>query len=667
MNYSFYPAVKQCVYEQGWCKLDQLDGAKSSSPLTSHFFDRLPIHLRPVTDQHTEAYFYQIGQVSPLAAPTKPESYLLRVSPEGISLQAADANGLRYGLDTLGQLLAQAEDNQLHCLYIQDFPRLLKRGLMLDVARGKVYTREFLLGLVDMLGNLRYNVLQLYVEHNFDFQKHSDIPANSGPLTIDDILTIQERCESWDIEFQPNLQSLGHCNRILTKPAYQQLAESDMYWSLSTTSAEVIALLDDMYGEYLPLFKSEWLNVCMDEPYDIGRGKSAATGQAKDELYINYLAKVQALAAKYGKKIMVFGDFLLHHPESLARLPKDAIYLDWCYDPKPRYGTPELLSRFQVPFWVCPGTGNWNTLFPRLDGAITNVVNLVGEGIAAGAEGMLLTDWNDHGAYTQLSPGYFLYAFAAATAWAGVAPTPDKADAYADKATRQPGYASVVRQLAEIYQMPPIWSKNRSQCVMALFDEPILGKSVCGPLPPTCLKAYDLDLPEGTEPVFERHSHHPMRPIFAIPTEVCDQILEIVVSARAFVAGWNEGLLKQQITYILDAFDLMVDKLALSRTILQQFGTGTVTTPDLLAFENEVRILMRRFVELQISFIENWLAVAKFSEINISLTYFAGIIARLEYLRDWFSLQRESISKGENVDLKFETYQSCGYTTLPTY
>ena len=158
-----------------------------------------------------------------------------------------------------------------------------------------------------------------------------------------------------------------------------------------------------------------------------------------------------------------------------------------------------------------------------------------------------------------------------------------------------------------------------------------------------------------------------MRPIFAIPTEVCDQILEIVVSARAFVAGWNEGLLKQQITYILDAFDLMVDKLALSRTILQQFGTGTVTTPDLLAFENEVRILMRRFVELQISFIENWLAVAKFSEINISLTYFAGIIARLEYLRDWFSLQRESISKGENVDLKFETYQSCGYTTLPTY
>lgn len=667
MNYSFLPAVKRCNYEQGLCQLDQLHSAICSIALGEGDLAKLPIALRPQPTQVERGFCYQAGQVSALPAPVEPQSYTLKVSPEGIAIQAADLAGLKYGLDTLGQLLAQAEDSKLCCLSIQDYPSLVKRGLMLDVARGKVYTREFLLRLVDMLSNLRYNVLQLYVEHNYDFQKHSDIPANSGPLTIDDILTIQERCESWDIEFQPNLQSLGHCNRILTKPAYQQLAESDMYWSLSTTSAEVIALLDDMYGEYLPLFKSEWLNVCMDEPYDIGRGKSAATGQAKDELYINYLAKVQALAAKYGKKIMVFGDFLLHHPESLARLPKDAIYLDWCYDPKPRYGTPELLSRFQVPFWVCPGTGNWNTLFPRLDGAITNVVNLVGEGIAAGAEGMLLTDWNDHGAYTQLSPGYFLYTFAAATAWGGVAPTPEEASAYADKATGQPGYAKVTRQLAEIYQIPPIWSKNRSQCVMALFDEPILGQAMRGPLPPTSLKAYELDLPEGIEPVYERHSQHPMRPIFAIPTEVCDRISEIVVSARALVTDWNEGQLKQQFTYILDAFELMVDKLALSRAILKQFDTGKVNTSDLLSYEDEVRLLIQRFVKLQIAFTENWLAVAKFSEINISLTYFAGIIARLDYLRDWLSLQRERIAKGEQVDLEFETYQSCGYTTLPTY
>ena len=667
MDYSLFPAVKHCVYEQGWCQLSQLFGAVSSSVLRGRYLENLPMALKPMSGQDGEGFYYRVGQVPQLPEPTEPQSYALRVSPEGIAIQAADIAGLSYGLDTLAQLIAQAEEGRLRCLAIQDHPTLIRRGLMLDVSRGKVYSREYLLGLVDLLGRLRYNVLQLYVEHTFDFHKHPEIPANSDPLTANDILAIQESCEYWGIDFQPNLQSLGHCARILTRPAYQYMAESNMYWSLCTTSAEALDLLDDLYGEYLPLFKSEWLNVGMDEPYDIGQGRSAVSGQESDELYINFLLKLHELAAQYGKKIMVFGDFLLNHPEILSRMPKDVTLLNWCYDPKPHYGTSELFARFQVPFWVCPGTGNWNTLFPRLDGAITNVANLVGEGIEYGAEGMLLTDWNDHGAYTQSGPGYFLYAFAAATAWAGVAPADEDADAYADAATSQPGYAAVVRQLAEIYQLPPMWSGNRSQCVMALFDEPILGSAVHGQLPPGDLKAYSLTLPEGAQPVYERHSQHPLRPVFSIPPEVCGQIAEITASARGLVLGWQESELKHQFTFILDAFELMVNKVALSRTILERFGSGQVGTADLLAFEDELRLLIRRFVKLQLAYTETWLAVAKFSEIDISLTYFAGVIARLDYLREWLSLQREQISRGEAVDVDFATYQSCGYTTLPTY
>jgi hypothetical protein len=667
MNYSFYPAVKQCVYEQDWCQIDQLFGAVSSSVPGSAEMEKLPMALRPLPEQAGAGFYYCVGQVSPLPEPAEPQSYTLRVSPKGIAIQAADLAGLRYGIDTLAQLLAQAAENRLRCLTIQDHPAVIRRGLMLDISRGKVYSREYLMGLVELLGRLRYNVFQLYVEHTFDFHKHPEISANSDPLTADDILAIQESCEVWGIDFQPNLQSLGHCARILTRPAYQHIAESDMFWSLSTTSAEALDLLDDMYGEYLPLFKSEWLNVGMDEPYDIGQGRSAASGQGNDELYFNFLLKVHALAARYGKKIMVFGDFLLNHPEMLARMPDDITFLDWCYDPKPRYGTPELFAKFQVPFWVCPGTGNWNTLFPRLDGAITNVTNLVGEGIADGAEGMLLTDWNDHGAYTQPGPGYFLYVFAAATAWAGVAPAAEAADTYADVALGQPGYATVVRKLAEIYQLPPIWSGNRSQCVMALFDEPILGNAVRGQLPPDGLKAYDRTLPEGVQTVYERHSQHPLRPVFSIPPDVCRRIAEVTASARGPVSRWQESKLKHQFTFILDAFELTISKLALSRSILERFDSGQIGIADLLAFEDALRLLIRRFVKLQLAYTENWLAVAKFSELNISLTYYAGVIARLDYLREWLSIQREQINCGKAVDIDFATYQSCGYTTLPTY
>jgi len=667
MEYTVYPPVKNWVDEQGWCQLNRLEGALCAQGLAAEALTNLPAPFQPRPVPDGKGFFYQVGQPPVLPVPTQPQSYALRVAEQGIVIHAADLAGLRYGLDTLTQLLTQGQQGRLRCLTLHDYPTLPNRGLMLDVSRGKVYTREYLLCLVDLLGHLRYNVFQLYVEHTFAFQKHPDISANSDPLTAKDILAVQERCKRWGIDFQPCLQSLGHCTRLLTRPAYQYLAESDMNWSLSTTSSAVQSLLEDLYAEYLPLFESEWLNVCMDEPYDIGRGQSADSGQSTESLYINYLIKIHALAAHLGKKLMVFGDFLLHHPESLSRLPTGITFLDWCYDPKPVYGTPELFAHLKVPFWVCPGTGNWNTLFPRLDGAIINLVNMVGEGIAAGAEGMLLTDWSDHGAYTQPGTGYHLYAYAAAVAWVGSDPGAEVVDAYADVVVKQPGYAAVVRRLAEIYQLPPVWSRNRSQCVMTLFDEPIFGGALRGPVPPATLKAYDLSLPEGIQPVYERHSQHPLRPFFAMPPELLTQISAICQSAQELLSSWEEGALKRQFEFIVDAFDLMVDKLALSRAITERFATCAINPADLLAFEDALRLLIRRFVKLQARFTANWLVVAKFSEMDISLAYFAGIITRLDYLRDWLSLQRERLNRSEPVDFDFLTYQTCGYTTLPTY
>ena len=62
-----------------------------------------------------------------------------------------------------------------------------------------------------------------------------------------------------------------------------------------------------------------------------------------------------------------------------------------------------------------------------------------------------------------------------------------------------------------------------------------------------------------------------------------------------------------------------------------------------------------------------WFSVSKPSEIEISIAYFAHIIERLDYLRDWLSIQRENIAHGIAVDFAFSTYETAGYLTLPTY
>ena len=45
----------------------------------------------------------------------------------------------------------------------------------------------------------------------------------------------------------------------------------------------------------------------------------------------------------------------------------------------------------------------------------------------------------------------------------------------------------------------------------------------------------------------------------------------------------------------------------------------------------------------------------------------AHILERLDYLRDWLSLQREALEAGKELSYDFSDYQTAGYGTLPTY
>lgn len=77
--------------------------------------------------------------------------------------------------------------------------------------------------------------------------------------------------------------------------------------------------------------------------------------------------------------------------------------------------------------------------------------------------------------------------------------------------------------------------------------------------------------------------------------------------------------------------------------------------------------MIRRYVHLQMNFIRLWIQIAKLSEIDITMTYFAHIIERLDYLRDWMSLKREVLSAGHAITEDFSDYETLGYGSLPTY
>lgn len=593
--------------------------------------------------------------------PARPEAFYLSVSEESIALVAKDYQGFLHGLVALSYSQNCLGDC---CFEISDYPSVLKRGLMLDVSRGKVYTIDAIKRIIKILCLARYNTLQLYIEHVFMFKGHPEIGELSGGYTAEDILEIRSYAAEHGIELQANLQLFGHCRRLLTRPAHMSLRESDFFWTLSPSDEGTYDLIDDLLSEFLPLFDSEYVNICSDETYDLCGPRSRNLGKDKGRTYMAHLLRVRDIAAKYGKKIQVFGDIVLKHPDLVSELPSDIVFLDWIYDPKAHYGTPEVFREKNRRFWVCPGTGAWNSLFPRLDGSLTNISNLLREGLESGAEGILLTDWNDHGGYPNNSFSHFSYVFAGLASWLG---KPDfDCDDYVAWCTGEPEYPAIERLFASIYTLPPMWSRNRSQCVIALFEEPVRGKCFSGILPPPDFESYNLEIPKGLDPVYVKRKTNPLRPVMVIVPETRAKIRKIVSEIRSLNNNIYGNVYSDSIRYTCNAFELMCDKLDASNELVDLFSSGNVRVEDIVSQEDKVRLLIRRFIDLQSEFQKCWSNEARRSEIDEALMNFSNIISRYGYLAKWLASQRERIEDGLEVDCKFETYNDGGYTSLDT-
>ncbi len=366
-------------------------------------------------------------------AATARDAYRLTVGPKIIEIASPSQEGLRFGLQTLGQLVKGKGKGKgrskarIDALEILDQPDFRDRGIMLDVSRGKVPTQATLESLVDLCAHLRLNVLMLYIEHTFAFRRHPEIGEGASPLTAEAILSLDAYAADHGVELVPCLQSLGHMEHVLALPRYAHLAESDRRWSISPTRPESYALLEDLYNEFLPLFRSKRFNVNCDEPFDLGRGQSAKRSPRKTpgRLFFDHIQRLRKLSHAHGKQLMIWADFAHQHPAEMDRLGKDVVLLDWWYEAKFDADRIKKLRRKGLEVWTCAGTSAWNCLFPRVENAMQNVTRWADAGRAHGATGLLNTDWGDFGHYNSLGASLQSYAWGAQQSWSGALPARD--------------------------------------------------------------------------------------------------------------------------------------------------------------------------------------------------------------------------------------------------
>ena len=353
------------------------------------------------------------------------ESYHLAVSRDAASVLGAGPAGLRYGAETLAQLVDAR--GRLPACSAEDAPDFPLRGLMLDVSRGKVPSDETLRRVVDLCVRLKLNALMLYTEHTFRFRRHPEIGADASPLDAESVRALDRYAAERHVELIPTLQSLGHMGHVLKLDRYAHLAESELGWSLSPADEGTYQLLDDLFAEYLPNFRSERFNANCDEPWDLGRGRSV---EREAELgpggvYLEHLAWVREAARHHGKRTMVWGDVVHQHPERVAEVPRDLILLDWWYEAELDYDRVRVFAENGLEFGVCPGTSSWNCLFPRVENSLRNIARWADAGRRHGALGLICTDWGDFGHYNLQGHSWLAFAWAAQQAWSGDVPEAD--------------------------------------------------------------------------------------------------------------------------------------------------------------------------------------------------------------------------------------------------
>jgi len=359
------------------------------------------------------------------------QEYNLKILPGKVSIEYSQPEGMWYALVSL-KVLNRNYSGTIPCVDIKDRPDLDVRGVMLDISRDKVPTRETLLGIAQLLSDLKYNHLELYIE-GFSFAYPSFRHLWEGketPLTGEDIEALDAFCKSRFIDLVPNQNSLGHMVQWLATDEYKDLAECpggyklmglvDMKGTLDPNDPRSLELVTRMTDDLLPHFSSGSFNVNLDEPFELGMGKNKklAKQTGVGNIYLDYALKMHNMVTERGKKMLMWADIVLKHPGLIQQVPKEITLLDWGYEASyPFEKNSRMLQQAGLTYLVCPGTNSWTTITGRTDNMLATIASAARNGATYGAKGLLLTDWGDMGHWQYLPVSYAGYATGAALSW----------------------------------------------------------------------------------------------------------------------------------------------------------------------------------------------------------------------------------------------------------
>lgn len=224
-----------------------------------------------------------------------PEGYVIDVTPSGVSVKSPSAAGLFYGLQTLAQ--SMSADNELPVMSVTDAPRLAYRGLMLDISR-HFRDADFIRKQIDAMAALKLNRLHLHLTDaagwRIEIDSHpelnqiaswrpqaiwadwvkggakycdaSDPNASGGYLTKDEARDLVKYAADRYITIIPEIELPSHSEEVTAAlPQLRCDTVCNSYPDLCVGNEETFEFLQDVIGEVMEIFPSEYIHIGGDE------------------------------------------------------------------------------------------------------------------------------------------------------------------------------------------------------------------------------------------------------------------------------------------------------------------------------------------------------------------------------------------------------------------
>ncbi len=262
------------------------------------------------------------------------ESYALSISRDSIVLRTATDIGAMRGLETLLQLLnADERGYYFQGCVVNDTPRFVWRGLMIDVAR-HFMPIEVLHRNIDGMAAVKLNVLHLHLSDNQGFRvecktypKLHQLGSDSLFYTHEQIQEIQDYANDRGIRVIPEFDMPAHSTSWFV--GYPELGSAPGPYSIERSwgvfnpvmnpaRESTYVFLENVFKEMTQLFRDEYFHIGGDENNGKDWDASAEISKFKKEkniasnhaLQSYFIQRVSDLLTKYNKKIIGWEEIL---------------------------------------------------------------------------------------------------------------------------------------------------------------------------------------------------------------------------------------------------------------------------------------------------------------------------------------------------------------------